>query len=373
MKLAIIGSRGFLVDYGGFETFTRKLVLELIQANYTITVYGLQRYRPKSKECSYPEVRRVWIPSFRIKFLEKVSAALVSIVHASMSDYDVVLLLGVSSGLLAWLPRVMQKRVLMNVDGIEWKRAKWSKSVSFFLHLSEAFAAIGCHRIIADSRHIGRYFKEKYNRDPAYISYGAEIVRMRRTDHARFLRSLGLKPRSYFLQICRIEPENNAHIVVREFRDYRGTKKLVIVGDTPHSIKYKTELKEISDSRIKFPGAIYGEEYIALLRNAYCYIHGHEAGGTNPVLLEAMAFGRCPIVLNVPYNAEVIRDCGLVFSKKRGDLLQKIEYLERNESLVNSMGKKALARVRVAYSWDTVTGRYKCIFENMSRDIPQSH
>ncbi|GAI11940.1 unnamed protein product, partial [marine sediment metagenome] len=137
MKLAIIGSRGFLVDYGGFETFVRKLVLGLKDNRYDITVYGLKRYHNSTQDKYYPGIKRIWISSTKIKCLEKVIASFLSILHVILSQNEIILVLGVSPGLLLWIPFLMGKKILMNVDGIEWKRSKWSKFIAFFLRLSE--------------------------------------------------------------------------------------------------------------------------------------------------------------------------------------------------------------------------------------------
>jgi len=362
MKLAIIGSRGFLTDYGGFETFTRELVLNLKEKGYDITVYGLKRYKNPENDKKFPEVKRVWIPSLKIKFLEKVVVSFLSTIHASFSKNKILLLLGVSPGLLLWLPRLMGKRIVINVDGIEWQRPKWSKFIAFFLRLSEAFASIFSDTIIADSKNIANYIIKKYKKIPVYIPYGADFNS--KCDDT-VLRKYNLKPMDYFLQVCRLEPENNSHVIIREYLDYKRNKKLVIIGDTPHSIGYKESLKKMADERVKFLGGLYGKEYKVILRNAYCYIHGHEAGGTNPALLEAMASGKCVVVLDVPYNLEVIEDCGISFSKKEGKLLHQIERLDKDGKLVSFMGQKALIRVKKFYTWGKVIFEYDQVIKGL--------
>ncbi len=367
MKLAIIGSRGFLTDYGGFETFTKQLVLGLKKKGYEITVYGLNRYRNPEKEKYFAETRRVWVSSIRIKFLEKVSASFLSVIHASFSKNKIILLLGVSAALLSGLPRLMGKRIIINVDGIEWKREKWPKCISFFLHISELLSSVFCHEVIADSKNIAKYIEEKYNRVPIFIPYGAEIGNDKIENDNEILKKYNLKPKAYFLQVCRLEPDNNPHIVAREFMTYKGNKELVIIGDTPHSITYRENLKRLTDERIKFLGAIYGDEYKIILRNAYCYIHGHEAGGTNPVLLEAMASAKYPIVLNVPYNLEVISNCGTSFSKNIGELSNRLETLDKNGSFIEEAGKRALQRVQKFYTWETAISDYDSVFKRVTR------
>jgi glycosyltransferase involved in cell wall biosynthesis len=365
MKLAIIGSRGFLTEYGGFETFVKKLALGIKDNGYNITVYGLKRYRNAERDIDFPEIRRKWVPSLKIKFLEKISASFLSIIRVTLSKNSIVFVLGVSPGLFLLLPRLMGKKIILNVDGIEWKRAKWPKLISFFLHLSEASAVTFCHKVIADSRNVAHYINNRYRKIPIYIPYGAEINHDNTNNDHDILKKYNLKPLNYFVQVCRLEPENNSHIIVREFSNYTGDKNLVIIGDTPHSIKYKKHVKESADGRIKFLGAVYGDECMAILRHAYCYVHGHEAGGTNPALLEAMGSAKCPVVLNVPYNLEVIKGCGVSFSKQEGDLTGKLEMLDRNKTLTNQLGKKAFHRVRTHYTWNKVISDYDAVFRSL--------
>jgi len=365
MKLAIIGSRGFLVDYGGFETFVRKLVLGLKDNGYDITVYGLKRYHNSTQDKYYPEIKRIWISSTKIKCLEKVIASFLSTLHVILSQNEIILVLGVSPGLLLWIPFLMGKKILMNVDGIEWKRPKWSKFIAIFLRLSEIFSAIFSHILIADSIAIQEYLSQRYKTNSFYIPYGADMNNGIKDNDLDILNKYNLKQRDYFLQVCRLEPENNVHITIREFLNYRGAKQLVIIGDTPHSIKYRQNLIKRANGKVKLLGGIYGDDFETILKNAYCYIHGHEAGGTNPVLLEAMASGRCVVVLNVPYNLEVIKDCGITYSKADGELSRKLEMLDKNRDFVKDAGEKALRRVKKFYTWEKVIAAYDEVLKNV--------
>ena len=368
MKLAIIGSRGFLVDYGGFETFVRKLVLGLKDNGYDITVYGLKRYHNSTQDKYYPEIKRIWISSTKIKCLEKVIASFLSIFHVIFSQNEIILVLGVSPGLLLWIPFLMGKKILMNVDGIEWKRSKWSKFIAFFLRLSEIFSTIFSHILIADSIAIQEYLRRRYKTNSFYIPYGADMNNGIKHNDLDILNKYDLKQKDYFLQVCRLEPENNVHIIIREFLKYRGIKQLVIIGDTPYSIKYRQNLIKRANGKIKLLGGIYGDDFKTILKNAYCYIHGHEAGGTNPVLLEAMASNNCVLVLKIPYNLEVIGDCGVSFSKKPGDLLEKIKMLDKNVNLVNNLKQKAFIRVTKLYTWEKVISAYDKAFKTLNHE-----
>gem|GEM_PF-3779773 len=213
---------------------------------------------------------------------------------------------------------------------------------------------------------IAKYIKTKYKKRVIFIPYGADKSTPSDNDRV-ILSKYQLKPDAYFLQACRLEPENNAQLVIGEYTNYKGNKDLVIVGDTKHSLPYKQYLKKIANGQVKFLGGIYNEDFKVILRNAYCYIQGHEAGGTNPVSLEAMASARCPLVLNVPYNIAVIKDCGISFSKSKGDLKSKLELVEKNTHLVKELGWRAFQKAQTEYAWSKIISAYDQIFASLSR------
>ena len=366
MKLAIIGSRGFLTHYGGYETFVKKLALSLSEKDVFVIVYGMANYRNSDNDKYFPAVKRIWISTLHVRFLEKVLSSLLAVLHVCFSDTDIILSISVSSGLLLFLPCLLGKQVVVNPDGLEWKRPKWSKFINFFLRLSEWMAVNFSNIVVADSQVIKEYIVNKYKKRTIFIPYGAEINGYSDND-AEVLAKYKLRPKQYYLQVCRLEPENNSHLIIKEFVDYKGGKKLIIVGDTPHSIEYKKNLEKEGNHKVRFLGSVYGADHKVILRNAYCYIHGHEAGGTNPSLLEAMASARCPVVLNVPYNLEVVGDCGLSFSKNRGDLAEKLSFLDSNENLVKSLGDRALVRVKKHYTWEKVISDYDIVFRSLVR------
>jgi glycosyltransferase involved in cell wall biosynthesis len=172
----------------------------------------------------------------------------------------------------------------------------------------------------------------------------------------------GLKKNGYFLQVCRLEPENNSDLVIREYGSVETNLPLVIVGDAPYSDSYKVRLKEMADPRVYFAGAVYGREYDVLRGNAFCYIHAHEVGGTNPSLLEALAAGNCVAVLDVPYNVEVTDNAGLAFSRERGSLSGLLQDLVDNPGRMEQLRHRAVERIRSHYSWETVIDAYEKLF-----------
>ncbi len=362
MRIVIVGTRGIPGNYGGFETFAEKLALGLVSKG----CYGVAVYCPAgsstTKEKKYKGVERIIVPNVPFKSLDKISSSVISCFHAAFSDCDIILFLGVAPAIFAWLPRLIGKKLIVNLDGLEWKRKKWGGLGASYLKLSEWLASIFCHRIIADSQVIQKYVYKQYNKTASFIAYGADIGVF---ENEEVLKRYGLKKNGYFLQVCRLEPENNSDIIIREYLQLKTEMPLVIVGDAPYSDNYKQKLHGMADERVKFLGAVYGDDYNVLRSNAFCYVHAHEVGGTNPALLEALAPGNCVVVLDVPYNLEVIGDAGLSFSKEPGSLLAVFEHLLKNPQLIKSMREKAVERIREHYTWEKIINQYQALFEQI--------
>jgi glycosyltransferase involved in cell wall biosynthesis len=361
IRIAIVGSRGIPGNYGGFETFAEKLGIGLVDIGYDVAVYC-----PSSSSSTddrwYQGIRRIIVPSIHKKALEKISSSFFSCVHTAFSRYDIILFLGVAPALFAWLPRLTGKKLIMNIDGLEWKRRKWGRFASGYLKLSERFADAVCHTFVADSRAIQDYIKAEYGRDSAFISYGAIPGQY---EDESVLAKYGLKKGGYFIQVCRLEPENNTDVVIREYNSVLTDMPLVVVGDAPYADSYKKKLYDMADGRVRFLGGVYGHEYDVLRSNAYCYIHAHEVGGTNPSLLEALAAGNCVIVLDVPFNLEVIGEAGLSFSKEPGSLKAVLMNLLTHPDVISDLRQKAVHRILEHYTWDSVISDYEKLFCNI--------
>jgi glycosyltransferase involved in cell wall biosynthesis len=178
------------------------------------------------------------------------------------------------------------------------------------------------------------------------------------------LDQLGVQPGEYFLYVSRLEPENNAHVVIEAFERVQTSKKLLIVGDAPYARSYIEQLKSTRDTRVRFAGAIYGTGYRELLSHAYVYIQATEVGGTHPALIEAMGASNCVIAKDTPENHEVLEDSGLFF-QEAADLTRQIELTLADYALVEKLRSKALQRANTGYSWDAITNAYEKLFKDL--------
>jgi glycosyltransferase involved in cell wall biosynthesis len=359
MKIAILGTRGIPAKYGGFETFAEELATRLVKKGYEVTVYCRNL---KIKNRFYKGVRLVNIPALRGKYSETLSYTIIANLRAALLNYDILLICGAGTGSISFISRIFGKKIIININGAEWKRQKFSKLASLIVKLCMFLTNLFAHTIICDSKVILKHWKSKFKKQAVYIPYGAlDYIPL----DTGILDKYNLKKKKYILYVSRLEPENNAHILIESFKRTNTSYNLVIVGDAPHAKEYISYLKKNKDPRIKFMGYVYGEKYTDLLSNAFLYVHGNEVGGTNPGLLNAMAYKNCVLVINVPYNLEVIGEAGIPFQKYGNDLYIKLNYLLENPQEAKDYGEKAAKRIQQYYTWDKVANDYEKLFANL--------
>lgn len=264
-------------------------------------------------------------------------------------------------------------KLYVNPDGHEWMRAKWSKLVRKYWKISEQMMVKHSDFIICDSINIEKYIHErygKYNPQTTFIAYGAETRKSELADDdfqlLDWYKQKGLQPKGYYLVVGRFVPENNYETMIREFMKSQSKRDFAIVTNV--NDKFLEELEQKlhfrSDSRIKFVGTVYNQELLMKIReNAYGYFHGHEVGGTNPSLLEALGSTDLNLLLDVGFNREVAENAAVYWTKKEGNLAQLIEQSDALQfKQIEDYGKKAKARIRDAYSWQFICSRYAQVF-----------
>jgi glycosyltransferase involved in cell wall biosynthesis len=259
--------------------------------------------------------------------------------------------------------------VAINVDGLEHKRKKWGRLGRRYYRFAEYLSTLLPNEMVTDAQVIQDYYLAQHNASSTMIAYGSEVER--RPDRAT-VRKWRVEPNRYVLYVSRLEPENNAHLVIEAFKKVRTAYRLLIVGDAPYAEQYINSLKALArgDKRIIFTGFVFGQDYRALQQNAYCYVHATEVGGTHPALLEAMGYGNCVLTLATPENLEVVGDAGVPYIDEN-DLAEKLQRVLRDGSLVHAFRNRAQQRIQSVYDWDTVVDQYEKLFGRMSgQSIP---
>jgi glycosyltransferase involved in cell wall biosynthesis len=254
---------------------------------------------------------------------------------------------------------------VLNVDGLERQRRKWNVLARGWYRVSERLATWFPSQVVSDAKVIQQYYTQAYGKSTHFIAYGAETGKVEGTET---LRRWGLRPGEYFLYVSRMEPENNALLVVRAFERTRGDKKLLMVGDAPYAPDYIRQVRQTSDPRVLFPGAVYGRGYRELQSHCFAYIHATEVGGTHPALIEAMGRGCVVLYLDTPENREVAGEVGLAYPHDEAALAGAIEsVVALSDSDRDRMGATALQAARQRYDWEAVTSQYEELFAALLR------
>ena len=353
MKVAIIGTVGVPAKYGGFETLAENLLTYKSNADILYRIYCSKRsYAQKPK--FYKNAKLFYLP-FRANGAQSPIYDIVSIFHALFTA-DKLLILGVSGCVILPFVRLFSKKqIIVNIDGVEHRREKWGKRTRKFLKFSEKMAVRYSDIVIADNKAIQDYVKSKYEKDAELIEYGGDHVLLETENSVPT--ELNIPANSYGVTVCRIEPENNIHILLNAFSKM-ADKKLVVIGNWEKASYGKNLKKQYAEHKnIYMISSIYNIKKLnAFRKNALYYVHGHSAGGTNPSLVEAMSLGLSIIAFDVVYNRETTENKAIYF--ENSDALCKIICDLTDEQLKqNADEMRQVAESR--YKWSIVVRKYE--------------
>ena len=380
-NIFIIGSKGIPPRYGGFETFVDKLTFykKNIDIKYHVACLGQDE-----KEWEYNNARCF---NIKVKNIGSAKAILYDIKALKMSEEYIkgnnlenciIYILACRIGpFLSFYKKRLEKKgikVYVNPDGHEWKRSKWNKFIKAYWKYSEKLMVKYADLVICDSKGIEEYIKEEYkmfNPKTIFIAYGADTQKSTLVDGdlklLNWFDKNEIKPNEYYLVVGRFVPENNYETIIREYMLSLTHKDLVIITNVEKNKFYKNLLSKTnfnSDKRIKFVGTVYEQELIKKIReSAYAYIHGHEVGGTNPSLLEALASTSLNLLLDVNFNREVGGNGALYFNKDVGQLDKIINNLDKMKTdEIEKLQQLSMKRIIDNYSWDKVISAYEHLF-----------
>jgi len=376
MKIALIGSRGIPARYSGFEQFYEQFAVRLAKCGHEVTVYNRSHFIKDVKK-EYQGVRIVSLPSIPTKHLDTITHTALSTLHAMFQGYDVVYYCIVGNSPLVWLPRLVGAKTLINVDGEDWAREKWSGFARLYQKWCERVACRAANVVIADAKGILKRYRDLYGHETIFVPYGANVRNHLRGD-ARFaertLQKWELEPDEYILYVGRFVPENAIDLLIRSYRRVETNKKLVIVGDAPYAADYKRQLESLAadDSRVVFTGYAFGEAYEALSANTYLYVQPSGVEGTRPALLDQLGFGNAVLVRNSEVNMEVIRDAGAFFDRSAPEtsLQVEIQRLVDEPQRIEALRGKAVTRIETFYNWEWVTSFYEHLLERVFTGQP---
>lgn len=356
MKIAIIGTKGIPNRYGGFEAFAERLSQGLLPHGFCVEVY--QPATSVAKLEPYHGVQRIGVkvPLFLPSNISRIAYNLQSLRMVRKTEPDVVICCGHSPSLFfPFFSKKITRRVIVNLDGLEWRRAKWGAIASFVLRLTERLAVRYAGALVADSVAVKNYVTRTYRKQSNFIPYGASDLE--RKPDLQVLAALGVEQQSFALLIARIEPENNIEMAIKAA--INTDKTLVVVGALNTAYAKKLTKQFARYPRVIFANSIYNYQQLSALRLACkAYVHGHSVGGTNPSLLDAMDSGCFIIAHDNEFNRETLADGGFYFSSV--SLLQNhiAKAWTVPESIRADLSSVNKVRIGKNYTWNAVTAKY---------------
>ena len=361
LRIAVFGQKR-LSREGGVEIVVKELCTRMAQQGCRVTCYNRSGHHVSGAEyddidnTNYEGIRQKCVPTIEKKGLAAVSASAFSALYSAFGKYDVVHIHAEGPAFFSWLPKMFGKRVVITIHGVDWQREKWQSGFgSKFIRQGEKNAVKYADEIIVLSKGVQDYFKETYGRETHFIPNGVNRPQIRKAN--LITEKFGLKKDSYILFLGRLVPEKGIRYLVEAFKNVKTDKKLVIAGGSSDTDSFMEELKGLAkdDERILFTGFVQGAMLDELYSNAYIYTLPSDLEGMPLSLLEAMSYGNCCLVSDIPECAEVVEDKALIFKKADvQDLQEKLQDACDHPQKVEAYKKQAADFICKKYNWDEV-------------------
>jgi N-acetylglucosaminyldiphosphoundecaprenol N-acetyl-beta-D-mannosaminyltransferase len=365
-SIAFMGSRGVPARYSGFEVVVEELGRRLAARGHDVTVYNrLPQFAPPAPV--WEGMRIVGLPTIRTKNLDTIVHTSLSMLHALRHRTDIIYLCGVGNAILGRLARAAGMKVVINVDGADFRRQKWSGFARLWLRRSERWAVRSADCVIADNASIADRYERDHGARPEHLAYGL-TVRDEPVDCGELAR-WNLRARGYFLFVSRLTPENEAALLLRAHRLLPDPLPLVIVGGDPYEHAYRRRLQALATDRVIFTGQRFADAYVELSQNARAFVMPATIEATRLVLLDQLGMGGAIIYHDCPATREVLGDAGLPFGPDRPEeeLAAVLQCAQDDPGLCEAAGRRARARAEL-FRWETVVARYEGIFDRILAD-----
>ena len=361
LQIAMFGHKRWSRE-GGVEIVVKELCTRMARMGCQVTCYNRSGHHVSGAEydstekTEYQGIRQKVVPTIEKKGLAAVSSSFFAALYSAFGRYDVVHIHAEGPAFFCWLPKLFGKRVVITVHGLDWAREKWKSGFgSKFIRQGEKNAVKYADEIIVLSKGVQKYFLETYGRKTYFIPNG--VNRPEIQEAKLITEKFGLKKDSYILFLGRLVPEKGIRYLVEAFKNVKTDKKLVIAGGSSDTDSFMEELKELAkgDNRILFTGFVQGAMLDELYSNAYLYTLPSDLEGMPLSLLEAMSYGNCCLVSDIPECAEVVEDKALIFKKSDvEDLREKLQEACDHPEMVMKMKKQAADFICEKYNWDEV-------------------
>lgn len=359
MAIAMFGQKR-LSREGGIEIVVKELCTRMAKNGYTVTCYNRSGHHVSGaeydKKTEYEGINQKCIPTIEKKGLAAVSSSFFAALYSAFGKYNVVHIHAEGPAFFSWLPKLLGKRVIVTVHGLDWQREKWKSGFgSKFIKQGEKNAVKYADEIIVLSKGVHDYFRNQYGRETRFIPNGVNRPEIRKAE--LITDKFGLTKDSYILFLGRLVPEKGIRYLVEAFKNVKTEKKLIIAGGSSDTDSFMKELKELAkdDKRIIFTGFVQGQMLEELYSNAYIYTLPSDLEGMPLSLLEAMSYGNCCLVSDIQECTEVVEDKALIFKKSNvQDLQNKLqEACDRTEKVME-LKQQAADYICKKYNWDDV-------------------
>jgi glycosyltransferase involved in cell wall biosynthesis len=358
MKIAILGTRGVPNYYGGFEQFAEFFSVHLVNKGHEVYCYNSHDHPFQEKSFHGVTIIHQYDPEYKLGTFGQFIYDYNCILDSRKRGFDIILQLGYTSNSIWYFLLPKKSIIITNMDGLEWKRSKYSKPVQQFLKFAERLAANSSDFLVSDSLGIQKFLKEKYNKESRYIAYGAHPFC---NPNEEILKKFNVEKGNYNMIMARFEPENNFEMVLDGVAMNNDNKTILVIGNhtTKHGEYLKNKFK--SYTNICFTGGIYNLEDLNNLRYfSNLYFHGHSVGGTNPSLLEAMASQALIVAHNNDFNKGILKENGYYFSNPT-EVKNILNSIKKNDNL--RMVQNNYEAIVNDFNWDKINGEYLRLFE----------
>lgn len=370
LRVAMLGHKRIPSFEGGVEVVVEALSAGLAERGHSVTCYNRAGSHVSGAEHALPagsvyrDIRLVTVPTLEKKGYAAVISSFFAAARAALGRYDVVHIHAEGPAFFSWLPKLFGKRVVVTVHGLDWQREKWNGGfASKFIHLGEKCAVRFADEIIVLSENVRQYFQDTYGRDTRFIPNGVTAPKL---ESPRLIEEKwGLKKDSYILYLGRIVPEKGETYLIEAFKQVKTDKKLVIAGGSSDTERYMQELKVLAaeDERILFTGFVQGQLKDELYGNAYVYTLPSDLEGMPLSLLEAMSYGNCCLVSDIPECAEVVEDKAVRFRKSDVEALRdRLQTLCDQPDIVAGYREHAAGFILNKYGWDDVVEKTLALY-----------
>lgn len=365
MKVCMIGHKQIPSRKGGVEIVVEKLSEELVKQGVEVTAYNRKDYSGKPMS-EYKGIKIYEAFTLKTRSFDAIISSFFATVSALMHPYDIMHYHAEGPCLMLWLPHLFRKKIVVTIHGLDWKRAKWGNLASKMILFGEKQAVAYADEIIVLSRNVQEYFQNTYGRKTNYIPNGISKPEMKEAKIIK--KKFGLEKESYILFLARIVPEKGLHYLIDAYQKMHTDKKLVIAGDSMFSEEYGKLIQKRckNNKNIILTGFVEGDLLEELFSNAAVYVLPSEIEGMAISLLEAMSYGRCCLVSDIPENKEVIKDFGVTFkSSDVFDLKEKLELLLASQEKYEALGKAAQNYILGRFEWKNIAGSTIRLYEKI--------